>query len=157
MTTDDMTESPNSIAEDKRDDSSADRRQSQVALKIPERRSGFDRRLPYHVTGHFRDNPSSLLIVLITINVLSLFDFAFTWVQLSAGVSVEANPLLALLYLDNPLAAWLFKTCVVLAVSFAIWHARRYRAILAVALLALTLYLTLFIYHIWGMKVTGLI
>jgi len=141
----------------RRGEVSDDRRHSRVAIVVPERRTGFDRRIKHYVTGHLRDNPSQLMIVLILINVLSLIDFAFTWVQLQGGVSVEGNPFLAPLFAQNPLVAWSFKTCLVLAVSYGIWTSRRYRPIIIVALMAFVLYGGLFIYHIVGMRATGLI
>lgn len=134
-----------------------ERRQRLIPLFFPERRTGFDRRGSYPVTGHIRDNPRTLLVVLVIINILSLIDFAFTWVQLSAGTATEGNPALATLFAVHPFVAWLFKTTLVLGISVAIWHGRKYRAIVLVALLALVTYSALFVYHLLGMRASGLI
>jgi hypothetical protein len=92
-----------------------------------------------------------LLAVLVTTNALSALDFALTNRQLQMGTITEGNPVLALLFEQGTGQAWLFKTIIVLAVSVVIWHQRRYRAILSVAVAALVVYVLVVAYHVAGM------
>lgn len=103
------------------------------------------------MTGMLRDSPVVLLAVLVTINTLSALDFMLTNSYLQRGTASEGNPVLASLFEQGAGQAWLFKTGVVLAVSLVIWHQRRYRAILAVAITALVIYLLVIAYHVIGM------
>ena len=98
-----------------------------------------------------------LAIVLIAINVLSAIDFALTYLQLKAGVSVEGNPVLAELFAQGAGRAWVFKTLVVLAVTLAMWAGRKHRSMLGLAVGTLVLYVLLMIYHFAGMRAAGLI
>lgn len=115
-----------------------------------DRRTGFDRRRSYPVTGPLRENPRLLLVVLIAVNVLSALDFVLTRAEMSSGIATEGNPVLASLFAQGPGLAWLFKTVVVLAVSVVIWRERHRRAILAVALGALCVYALVIAYHLSG-------
>lgn len=115
-----------------------------------DRRSGFDRRRRYPVTGTLREDPRLLLAVLVAINVLSALDFVLTRAEMSAGLATEGNPVLASLFAHGPGLAWLFKTTVVLAVSLVIWRERHRRAIIAVALGALCVYALVIAYHLSG-------
>lgn len=126
------------------------RRRAGAWLKF-ERRSGFDRRREYPVTGRLRDDPHSLLAVLVAINALSALDFLFTSFQLNAGIATEANPILAPLFAGGAFGAWAFKTIVTLAVSLGIWLNRGKRQILMVAVGGLVVYLLVTLYHIVGM------
>lgn len=132
-------------------------RREQKRFHLPERRTGFDRRLRYPFTGALRDDPRLLLGVLVAINVLSALDFALTYAQLQAGVIIEANLLMAGLFTQNPLGAWFFKTGVMLGVSILMWRARKHRAVLLVAIAALAIYLGLTVYHLLGMVATGML
>ena len=51
-----------------------ERRVKFVALRYPERRTGFDRRRSYPVLEFVRDSRVALLAVLVALNVLSLAD-----------------------------------------------------------------------------------
>jgi len=124
---------------------------------FPERRTGFDRRRRYPVTGTLRRSPLILLAVLVAVNVLSALDFAFTYLQLQAGVASEGNPVLAAMFAQNAGSAWLFKTLVVLAVTLGIWHQRKHRKVLAVSIVALVTYFLVIGYHVYGMRATGLL
>lgn len=119
-------------------------------MRASERRTGFDRRRRYPITGALRESPATLLVMLVAINMLSALDFVLTNVQLQAGTATEGNPILASLFEQGVGQAWLFKTAVVLAVTIAIWHQRKYRAILNVAVGALIVYLLVIAYHIAG-------
>ena len=134
-----------------------DRRDGASGFHFPERRTGFDRRRDYAITGFLRDRPHMLAVVLIAINALSAVDFAFTYVQIQAGVSVEGNPLLAEMFAQSVGRAWLFKTVMVGVVTLAMWMGRRHRSILAVAAGTLVFYALLIAYHLIGMRATGLI
>ena len=112
----------------------SERRNGRSRFHLPERRTGFDRRRQYPLTGTLRDNPALILGVLVLINVLSALDFGLTYAELQAGVAAEGNPLLAGLFAAGPSQAWLFKGSVMLVVSLIIWHQRKHRAMLAVAL-----------------------
>jgi hypothetical protein len=100
--------------------------------------------------GVLRDNSWLLLGVLVVLNVLSVADWAFTLEAFKYG-AVEGNPVLAALIEVSPMSAAVFKLLVILAVSLAIWAGRRYRLVLATALLALFLYAGLIAYHIGGL------
>jgi len=115
-----------------------------------DRRTGFDRRKRYPVTGALQENPLLLLAVLVAVNVLSALDFVLTWSEMNSGIAAEGNPVLASLFEQGPGLAWLFKTTVVLAVSVVIWRERHRRAVVAVALGALCLYALVIVYHLGG-------
>ena len=117
---------------------------------LADRRTGFDRRREYPVTGKLRDRPGLLAVVLVAVNLLSAADFFLTHAELQAGIATEGNPLLAALFAGEPMSAWLFKTAVVLAVTLVIWHQRHRRAVLLVALAAFGIYLAVVIYHVAG-------
>jgi len=140
-----------------RDARATERRHWPARFHLPERRTGFDRRRRYPMTGSLRDNPLALLGVLVLVNTLSALDFAFTWLQLQAGVAEEGNPVLAGMFAEAPAKAWFFKSGVMLVVSLVIWHQRKRRAMLSVALVALALYIAVLVYHLVGMSMTGLI
>jgi len=134
-----------------------ERRAGRSGFRLSERRTGFDRREEYPLTGTLRDNPALLFGVLVLINVLSALDFALTYMQLQAGTVTEGNPVLASLFAEGPGQAWIFKAGMMLAVSVVIWHQRKHRAMLSVALIALALYVAVLVYHLAGMTVTRLI
>jgi hypothetical protein len=121
---------------------------------LTDRRTGFDRRREYPVTGRLRDRPALLAGVLVAVNLLSAADFFLTQAELQAGIAIEGNPLLAALFEGGPLSAWLFKTTVVLAVTLVIWHQRHRRPILLVALAAFGIYLAVIGYHVAGIMRT---
>ncbi len=130
-------------------------RRSRQSFRNPERRSGFDRRVHYRFTGALRDDPALLLGVLVLVNALSTLDFAFTYLQLQAGMSAEGNPLLAELFAKGTGRAWLFKTGAMLIVSWGVWRGRNHRAVLGVAVGTLFLYVAIIAYHLLGMSLTG--
>jgi hypothetical protein len=130
----------------------------------PERRSGFDRRVPASagragmamesvLTG-LRDRPATVRVLLLTVNMLNLADFALTMNALSIGGG-EANPIMRSLFDLNPVYAGLFKILAVLAVSLVIWRFRRFRSALQVALVMLVIFMGVFFYHILGLIAFG--
>lgn len=126
---------------------SGERRQAPGRFRIVERRSGFDRRGDRSALLVLRDNPMLLLILLVTLNVLSAVDWAFTVHALQLG-AVEGNLLLSGLIEVNPAAAATFKAVVILLVSLVVWRARRYRLVLATSVVAVTVFALLVPYHI---------
>lgn len=125
-----------------------DRRRRVIPLFSPERRTGFDRRRSYPVTGTLRDRPHTLVVLLLAVNALSLLDFVLTYVELSTGVASEGNPVMAALFEAGPMQAWLFKTIVIALVSVAIWRGRQTRAILGVAVTAFAVFSVVVGYHL---------
>ncbi len=85
-----------------------DRRVVHRSLYYPERRTGFDRRMPSRVTAVLRDRPVVLLSVLIAINLLSIADWLLTMRVLEVGAA-EGNPVLAAMISTSPTAAFTFK------------------------------------------------
>jgi hypothetical protein len=131
-------------------------RRCRSSFQLPERRSGFDRRRPGDPLRRLLDQPAALLAVLVALNLLSAADWMLTSNALAHGAR-EANLLLASLISSSPLAAGVFKAAAVLAVSAVIWRARRYRAILAVAVGAVGLYVMLMLYHAAGLARIGVL
>jgi hypothetical protein len=137
-----------------------ERRQRRVSLVWPERRSGFDRRgsasagrasIAFEsVLVGLRDRPAAIRVLLLTVNMLNLADFALTMNALAAGGG-EANPIMRSLFNVNPVYAGLFKILAVFAVSLAIWRFRRYRSALQVTLVLLAVFVGVFFYHILGL------
>lgn len=127
-----------------------DRRQKIVPLFAPERRSGFDRRREYPLTGPLRDRPLALIVLLAAVNTLSLLDFQLTAYELAQGIATEGNPVMAFLFASGPNSAWLFKTVLVLLVSVGIWRGRRMRPVLGVALFAFLVFSGVLAYHFVG-------
>lgn len=125
-------------------------RRTRRRFVVRDNRSGFDRRRRYPVTRALRDAPRLLFLVLAAVNLLSALDFVYTLVALDAGIATEGNPVMAHLLEHGPALAWLFKTVMVLGVSAVIWHERRRRSAILVALGALVLYAGVVGYHVYG-------
>ena len=94
-----------------------------------------------------RDHDVALAAMLGLVNVLNVSDLLMT-VQLMRYGAIEGNPVMDVLLGANPLFAAAFKVLLLGAVSLAIWRMRRYRSILALALLALTGFTLLFAYEL---------
>ena len=105
------------------------------------------------LTG-LRDRPATVRVLLMTVNMLNLADFALTMNALSIGGG-EANPIMRSLFDLNPVYAGLFKILAVLAVSLVIWRFRRFRSALQVALVMLVIFMGVFFYHILGLIAFG--
>jgi Domain of unknown function (DUF5658) len=141
-----------------------ERRRRRVSFVWPERRSGFDRRgsaSPGRVAVAFegllvglRDSPAAVRVLLLTVNMLNLADFALTMNALAMGGG-EANPIMRSLFDVNPVYAGIFKIFVILAVSLVIWRFRRYRSALQIALVLVVIFLGVFFYHILGLIAFG--
>jgi hypothetical protein len=137
----------------------ADRRRSRASAHLPERRSGFDRRLRNARSDlaramertllAYRDSTAMVATVLVTANVANVTDLVLTRRGLALG-ALEANPIMAMLFADNPAAAAVFKVGVGLAVTLAIWRMRRYRAVLVTSLAISATFAALMFYHALG-------
>jgi hypothetical protein len=125
---------------------SRDRRHKPIRFRFAQRRSGFDRRDGSGVLVVIRDHPLYLLGLLVALNALSAADWAFSLHAFAHG-AVEGNAVLARLIAASPEGAALFKAAVVLGVSIVIWKGRRYRVLLATALLAVAVFVLLAAYH----------
>ncbi|TLM98095.1 MAG: hypothetical protein FDZ75_03140 [Actinobacteria bacterium] len=118
-------------------------------FRFIDRRGGFDRRKRYPVFGTLRDSRWALIALLVLLNLMSLVDGVLTAAELWLGIANEGNPVLAHLARANPMLAAGFKVAVIALVSAGIWHSRRYRPVLALALIALVIYAVVLAYH-WG-------
>jgi hypothetical protein len=133
---------------------SRDRRRLGV-LRYPERRSGFERRArtdgiagaPERALVFVRDHDIVLATMLAIVNVLNVSDLLMT-VQLLRHGAMEGNPVIDALLGADPLLAAAFKVILLGAVSLVIWRMRRYRSILALAMLALSGFVLLFGYEL---------
>ena len=126
-----------------------ERRQERAHFVIPERRTGFDRRRPAQVLRALSESPTLLLSVLVSFNVLSMADWFLT-LHLTSSGAAEANLAVWALMSKNLMVAGALKAAVVLAVSVAIWHWRRYRLVVATALGAVAVYACLIVYELAG-------
>lgn len=135
---------------------SLDRRRNAATFRIPERRSGFDRRRDYPVLGLLRDGTWRLAMLLIALNALSLADWWFTMRALDIGAT-EGNLLLATMIESSPAFAAGFKLSVTLAVTIGIWSWRRYRLVLATSVFGVAVYGIVIVYHIGGLAAFGVL
>jgi hypothetical protein len=131
------------------------KRRVKRVYRFIDRRSGFDRRRRYPVLGTMRDHPWLLVLVIVLLNVLSLIDGFLTAAELSLGIASEGNPVLDAAARRDPLLAVALKLGVMLLVSAALWHGRRNRVILAVALGAVALFGALVAYHLGSLRGLG--
>ncbi|MDZ4170194.1 MAG: DUF5658 family protein [Coriobacteriia bacterium] len=130
------------------------KRRRRRVYRFVDRRSGFDRRRRYPVLGTMRDHPWTLVVLLVLLNLLSLLDGAFTAVELAFGLAAEGNPILNAAVQRSPWLAVAVKIGAMIVVTYVIWHGRRKRIILVLALLSLALFGAVVAYHwgtFWGM------
>jgi len=123
------------------------RRERQRGFRWSERRSGFDERQRYPITGGLRDNLPVLVALLVALNVLNAFDLVMTYEALERG-AVEGNPFMRIMLSGTPGLDIAFKVGTMAVVSTGVFFLRRYRWILAVAVAAMVLYAVVAIYHI---------
>ncbi|MRS11779.1 MAG: hypothetical protein EG823_01745 [Actinobacteria bacterium] len=105
--------------------------------------------------GGMRDHPWTVAAVIVLLNVLSLVDGWFTAAELGLGIARESNPVLAAASAESPWIAVWTKVGAMLVVSVVIWHGRRRRSVLALALVALALFAGLVGYHIVTLQRLG--
>ena len=125
-----------------------------------DKRTGFDRRecrdgeasggLVHRVLVALRDSSRTLMVVLLTVNVLNVLDFALTLNALSIGAT-EANPVMASLFEAGPVWAGVFKMAAVALASLLVWEWKRYRKALLAAVMMLAVFTAVFVYHIVGL------
>jgi hypothetical protein len=131
-----------------------ERRANKSTFHLPERRTGFDRRLEGDSLRLLSERPMVLAALLIALNVLSAADWLLTMRALTLGAQ-EANAFMGALFVANPIVAGLVKAGIMLCVSLVIWNARRYRMVLATAVGAVGLYGILMLYHAMGLATLG--
>ena len=133
-----------------------DRRVRLVSFRLPERRLGYQRRLPqggrvrraYHLTlDGLRDNTRVLVLALTAIIWLNSADLFLTAHALDAG-AIEVNPLMAHLFESDEVLAGAFKLLVGLAVALGIWMLRRYRQAMEAALFLVVVLSGLIVYQV---------
>jgi len=151
------TESATTPAEDLNQRAQDDRRARKTTVHFPERRMGFDRRtnpsagrvrLAY--LGWIRrlsESPGRAALLMTAIVVLSIADMAFTFRALDRGLQ-EVNPVMAgLLDASHGVAAFV-KIGVSVALAAAGWWLRRFRRVIEVALIVVTLMSVVVLYHV---------
>jgi hypothetical protein len=122
-----------------------------------DRRHGFDRRKRYPVLGTMRDHAWIVVFTIVLINVLSFIDGYFTAAELGLGIAREGNPVLAAAHEQGPLIAIAVKFGAMAVASTVIWHGRRRRSILALALVAVAIFGGLVAYHAGTLRGLGLL
>lgn len=144
--------STNVAAQDRR---SGDRRLRR-RVHVPERRTGFDRRLPQGRTPaamyermlhRYQALPTALFLVLVLFTVLNLADLLYTQRALVRG-GVELNPVMRFLFDLHPVWAAVVKASIGMVVVEAIWAFRRFRSALVLSIGAALGMGALFVYHL---------
>ncbi len=126
-----------------------DQRRKRRLYRFIDRRHGFDRRRRYPLTGTMRDHPVVLVFALVLLNALSIADGLFTAIEVTHGIAREGNPVLVAAGRHHPLLAVAVKLGGMLVATAVIWHGRRRRIMLSLALAALYFFTGLVAYH-WG-------
>jgi hypothetical protein len=136
----------------------ADRRRERH-FRFVERRTGFERRgsgeqgvgpRTSGTVASLRDSPVRFAALLVLLNLLNLADFGCTLLALQAGVA-EANPFMAELFSQGPVAAGVTKSALVLLTSGLLWRLRTYRKTIRAALLLLVGMSAVLVYHVIGL------
>ena len=136
-------------------DRRGDRRLHRTPFHFPERRTGFDRRLPrsagwsaYYDANlrSYRDSKSMFLLVLATVVVFNYVDYLLTFRVLRAG-GIELNPIIAYLFEISPVLAASIKLGGVGVAVLVLLMLRRYRRTLEASLVLLASYTALMFYH----------
>jgi len=138
-----------------------DDRRLRHGLRYPERRTGFDRREPdgyapaaiYHrMLVRLRENPRTVLLILVLVTVLNFADLVFTQRALVRG-AVEVNPIMRFLFDLHPVWAAVVKASIGMVVVEIIWALRRYRSALVLAMFSCIGMAALFAYHLVTQKI----
>jgi hypothetical protein len=142
------------------DERRCEERRTSRSYVFRDKRTGFDRRAApdyatargfvHHLLIALRDSSRTLMVVLLTVNVLNLVDFALTLNALAIGAT-EANPVMASLFEASPVWAGIFKMAAVALASLLVWEWRRYRKALLAAMTMLAVFTAVFVYHIVGL------
>lgn len=115
------------------------------SIAAPPRRRG----LLGSALSEMREDPLTLITVLLAVNALNLLDYTFTVQALGDG-NVEANPLMRALFQMDYSVAGAVKLVVIALVSVLVWRSRDADAVLLAALTSFGIYAVLFVYHVWG-------
>ena len=124
-----------------------------------DRRLGFERRAQQRgslIPGldsallHLRDNPRTLIEVLLLANLLSLLDLMLTLILLRNG-ALEANPFMGYLFANGVAQAAVVKLGIIAAASLGIWQLRRRRPALTAAIFFLVAYGAVVLYELVGL------
>ncbi len=133
-----------------------ERRQRRVFV-FRDQRTGFDRRAARAEMGvaqkalvALRDRPAVLVLTLAAVNLINVADFCLTLNVLNMGGG-EANPVMRWLLGFDRAWACVFKVAAVLLASGIVWHYRRYRLALQAALLVVTIFFLVLVYHVFGL------
>jgi len=132
-----------------------ERRSGGASLCWPERRTGFDRRRSYPVSGALRSNERWFALVLLLIVTLGLADWALTWRALGSLGAQEANPFMRAAFDAGPAQALLLKVASLGVVIAGMWWLRRYRSIIVLAAATAAFHTALVAYHLAGAALLG--
>ena len=143
--------------EDLKQRTQEDRRARKTTVHFPERRMGFDRRtdpsagrVRVAYLGWIRRLSGSserAALLMIAIVLLSIADMAFTFRALDRGLQ-EVNPVMAGLLDAGHGVASFVKIGVSVALAAAGWWFRRFRRVIEVALIVVTLMSIVVLYHV---------
>jgi hypothetical protein len=137
-----------------------DRRRSR-RLTYPDRRTGFDRRMPdggrtrtaYEaMLRRYRENDRTIFLVLVILTVLNLADLLYTQRALVRG-AVEVNPVMRFFFDIHPVWAAVVKASIGVIVAEVIWVFRRHRSALVLSVFATLAMAALFAYHLITQKI----
>jgi hypothetical protein len=123
-----------------------DRRTKKIRV-AQDRRSSFDRRKRYPITGLLRDKPWLLALLLLGVNLFSILDGVLTLSEIGDGIAREGNTIMAPLFSLGPYWAMGFKVGIVALVSLIIWKQRHHRVLLSCSLVAAVLFSAVLVYH----------
>jgi len=89
--------------------------------------------------------------LLVLVGVLSLLDLAATAVGLSLGQVTEANPVMQAAFERGLWSAATVKAVSIVLFTLGVWHWRRYRHVLQLAVGAAVAYWLVTLYHLAGL------
>lgn len=139
--------------------SQTDRRAPKTKVHFPERRTGFDRRTDPSAGStrsayrawirRLSDSPQKSAVLMASFVVLNIADVAFTLRALNRGLP-ELNPVMAVLLDTGHGVAAFVKVGISAALAAAGWWLRRFRRVIEVGLIAVTLMTLVVLYHTLG-------
>ncbi len=133
-----------------------DRRSRRLALRFPERRTGFDQRRPttrglvaryQRAILEYREKRSAFMLVLASIVVFNYIDLLLTLRALELGAT-EANPIMAWLFERSPVVAASVKLSISGAVVLVLLMLGRFRRVLEASLVILVAHSALMVWHV---------
>ena len=130
-----------------------ERRAMRASWCWPERRTGFDRRRSYPVSGVVLSDQRFFAALLIFIGVLGFLDWALTYHALTSLGAAEGNPLMRAAFDAGPGAALALKLTSLAAVVAGMWWLRRYRSVIVLAVTAAGLHVVVIGYHVAGVAI----